>query len=41
MIAKNWNDFRDALKLWVVPSQNFIFADILGNIGKKNWIIIN
>ncbi len=31
--AKNWNDFRSALKLWDVPSQNFVYADVDGNIG--------
>ncbi len=31
--AKNWDDFRNALKLWDVPSQNFIYADVDGNIG--------
>jgi len=31
--AKNWNDFRNALKLWDVPSQNFVYADVDGNIG--------
>ena len=31
--AKNWAEFRDALKLWDVPSQNFVFADVDGNIG--------
>jgi penicillin G amidase len=31
--AKNWNDFRDALKYWDVPSQSLIYADKQGNIG--------
>ena len=31
--AQNWDDFRSALKLWDVPSQNFVYADIDGNIG--------
>jgi penicillin amidase len=31
--ARNFDDFRDALKLFDVPSQNFIYADIDGNIG--------
>lgn len=31
--ADNWSDFRDALSKWDVPSQNFIYADIDGNIG--------
>jgi penicillin amidase len=31
--AKNWNEFREALKLWTVPAQNFVYADREGNIG--------
>lgn len=31
--AKNWNDFRSALTAWDVPSQNFVYADVDGNIG--------
>ncbi len=31
--AKNWDDFRSALKLWDTPSQNFVYADVDGNIG--------
>ena len=31
--AKNWDDFRNALKYWDTPSQNVIFADTRGNIG--------
>ncbi len=31
--AQNWNDFRQALGHWDVPSQNFVFADVDGNIG--------
>jgi len=31
--AKNWGEFRSALKMWDVPSQNFVFADVDGNIG--------
>ncbi|MBF13465.1 MAG: hypothetical protein CMF46_03775 [Legionellales bacterium] len=31
--AKNWQDFRAALTLFVSPSQNFVYADIDGNIG--------
>ena len=31
--AQNWEEFRDALKYWDVPSQNFVYADINGNIG--------
>jgi penicillin amidase len=31
--AANWNDFRDALKLYGGAAQNFVFADVKGNIG--------
>jgi penicillin amidase len=31
--AKGWNEFRDALKDFCAPAQNFIYADIYGNIG--------
>ncbi len=31
--AQNWEQFRAALKLFVVPSQNSIYADVDGNIG--------
>jgi penicillin amidase len=31
--AKNWDEFRAALKLWDMPSQNFVYADVDGNIG--------
>ncbi len=31
--AKNYEDFRNALKYWDCPSQNVIYADIKGNIG--------
>ena len=31
--ASNWDDFRAALAYWDVPSQNFVYADIDGNIG--------
>ena len=31
--ANNWNDFTDALRAFVVPSQNFVFADVDGHIG--------
>ncbi|HLW90421.1 MAG TPA: penicillin acylase family protein [Roseiarcus sp.] len=30
--AKDWNEFRDALKLWQTPEQNLTFADTAGNI---------
>lgn len=31
--ARNWEEFREALRYWDVPSQNFVYADINGNIG--------
>jgi penicillin amidase len=31
--AQNWEEFREALRHWDVPSQNFVYADVEGNIG--------
>lgn len=31
--ARNWDEFRNALRDWDAPSQNFVFADVDGNIG--------
>ena len=31
--ARNFDEFRDALRSWNVPSQNFVYADVDGNIG--------
>ncbi|MFI5368140.1 MAG: penicillin acylase family protein [Spirochaetia bacterium] len=31
--ARNFTDFRESLKSWDVPSQNFVYADVDGNIG--------
>jgi penicillin amidase len=31
--AHNWTEFTDALKGYVVPSQNFVYADVDGHIG--------
>ncbi|MBC7264901.1 MAG: penicillin acylase family protein [Chloroflexi bacterium] len=31
--AGNWEEFRQALRYWAVPSQNFVYADRQGNIG--------
>ncbi len=31
--AQNWDEFRTALSYWDVPSQNFVYADVDGNIG--------
>lgn len=33
MGARNWEEFRDAVRLWPAPSQNFAYADVDGNIG--------
>ncbi len=31
--AKNWEEFRQAAKFFVVPAQNLLYADVDGNIG--------
>ncbi|HVH29085.1 MAG TPA: penicillin acylase family protein [Vicinamibacterales bacterium] len=31
--ARNWNEFTAALRDFVVPSQNFVYADVEGHIG--------
>jgi penicillin amidase len=31
--ATNWEEFRDAMRDWDVPPQNFVYADRDGNIG--------
>jgi penicillin amidase len=31
--ASNWEEFREALRYWDAPSQNFVYADVEGNIG--------
>ena len=31
--AGNWEEFREALRQWPAPAQNFVYADIEGNIG--------
>ncbi|MBC8446336.1 MAG: penicillin acylase family protein, partial [Chloroflexi bacterium] len=31
--AANWDEFREALSYWDAPSQNFVYADVEGNIG--------
>ena len=33
MGARNWNEFREALSEWPMPSLNFAYADVDGNIG--------
>ena len=34
--AGNWEEFREALSYWDVPSQNFVYADVEGNIGYQS-----
>lgn len=34
--ATNWDEFRQALTYWDAPSQNFIYADLEGNIGYQS-----
>jgi penicillin amidase len=31
--AGNWEEFREALRYWDIASQNFVYADVDGNIG--------
>jgi len=31
--ASNWTEFKNAMKHYVAPSQNFVYADVKGNIG--------
>lgn len=31
--AQNWDQFREALRSWRMPGQNFVYADVEGNIG--------
>jgi len=31
--ASSWEEFREALRYWQAPSQNFVYADAEGNIG--------
>ncbi len=43
--AKNWDEFKTALRRYVTPQQNFVYADTAGNIGyyapgkipTRNW----
>jgi len=35
-LAANWEEFRQALQFWDVPSQNSMFADVDGNIGYQS-----
>ncbi|MBI1801573.1 MAG: penicillin acylase family protein, partial [Chloroflexi bacterium] len=40
--AQNWEQFRAAMKLFAVPAQNTVYADVDGNIGYQmpGWIPI-
>ena len=31
-LATNWNEFHEAVRLWDLPGQNFVYADVEGNI---------
>ena len=31
--AQNWDDFKNALRTYIAPSQSFVYADVDGNIG--------
>ena len=33
--SSTWQEFQEALKLFTVPAQNFVYADIDGNIGYR------
>ncbi len=35
-LATNWDEFRQALTYWDAPSQNFVYADVEGNIGYQS-----
>lgn len=35
MKAKNWEDFEEALQHYTMPAQNFVYADVEGNIGYR------
>ena len=35
-LASSWEEFREALTHWDAPSQNFVYADVEGNIGYQS-----
>jgi penicillin amidase len=35
-VAADWESFREALRYWDAPSQNFVYADVEGNIGYQS-----
>ena len=38
--AQNFDEFREALRYWDIPSQNFVYADVDGNIGYQTPSLI-
>ena len=38
--AQNFDEFREALRYWEIPSQNFVYADVDGNIGYQTPSLI-
>jgi penicillin amidase len=38
--ARNWDEFRAALRTWSIAGQNFVYADVEGNIGYQStmWV---
>jgi penicillin amidase len=34
--ASNWDEFREALQYWDIAPQNFVYADVEGNIGYQS-----
>jgi len=32
-LARDWREFRDALRMWMAPPLNLVYADVDGNIG--------
>ncbi len=35
-LARNWDEFRAALREWDIAAQNFVYADVQGNIGYQS-----
>ncbi|MGB9593039.1 MAG: penicillin acylase family protein, partial [Anaerolineae bacterium] len=35
-LARNWDAFRNALREWDIAAQNFVYADVQGNIGYQS-----
>src|SRR5262249_51081936 len=34
--AENWEDFLAAMRRWKLPPENFVYADVQGNIGEQS-----